>query len=223
MKRLLLLCLALACAHAAGAAPCDGIDRSFPDATKRAYLPAVERHLNAQLGRSLGKTIKLAVPDFLERLHQGRWHIVYVNDHVTDEPYLFYDQPPTLSKGYRFVWAGAAADDEGPDIVEWLKAQAPDMPLALAQCFAWHVTLEREAGAASTPESTAVDDILARGDLCLHLSGEFNGDQSERDKELNAQMTELHCERITDDLKALKSRSLTATQADRLRELLDAF
>ena len=57
----------------------------------------------------------------------------------------------------------------------------------------------------------------------LHLSGEFNGDQSERDKELNAQMTELHCERITDDLKALKSRSLTATQADRLRELLDAF
>jgi hypothetical protein len=223
VKRLLFLCLALAGAHAVGAAPCDGIDRSFPDATKRAYLPAVERHLNAQLGRSLGATIKLEVPDLMERLHLGRWHIVYVNDHVTDEPYLFYDQPPTLSRGYRFLWAGAAADDEGPAIVEWLKQQAPDMPAALAQCFASHVTLGRASAGSAAPASAAADDILERGDLCLHLSGEFNGDQSERDKELNAQMIELHCERITDDLKALKSRSLTATQATRLRELLDAF
>lgn len=223
MKRLLLLCLALAWVQAANAAPCDGVDRSFPEASKRAFLPALERHLNAQLGRSLGATIKLQTSDLLARLHLGRWHIVYVDDHVTDEPYLFYDQPPTLSKGYRFLWAGAAVNDEGPAIVEWLKAQAPDMPPALAQCFAWQVTLGRGADASAAPQSNAVDDVLARGDLCLHLSGEFNGDQSERDKELNAQMTELHCERITDDLNALKARALSPAQAARLRELLDAF
>lgn len=223
MKRLLLLCLALVFARASFAAPCEGVDRSFPDTTKRAYLSAVERHLNAQLGAQVGAAIKLEPADFLARLQLGRWQIIYVNSHVSDEPYLFYEQPPTLSKGYLFTWAGAATDDEGPAIVEWLKTQAPKMPAALAQCFAWHVTAEREPPAAAAADPASVDAVLERGDMCLHLSGEFNGDQSERDRELNAQMMSLHCERITTDLNALKSRPMTPVQAARLRELLDAF
>ena len=39
----------------------------------------------------------------------------------------------------------------------------------------------------------AASQTIERAESCLHLSGEFGGDRSDRDKELTQEMTRLKC------------------------------
>jgi hypothetical protein len=48
--------------------------------------------------------------------------------------------------------------------------------------------------------------LVERVTLCRHFSGEFNGDGSAHDKEVNAQMTSLKCDKITDDVKIMQAK-----------------
>lgn len=52
------------------------------------------------------------------------------------------------------------------------------------------------------PDAAAV---IGRVDACTHFSGEFNGDRSERDREVAAKMTELRCDTVDADATAVRA------------------
>jgi hypothetical protein len=70
----------------------------------------------------------------------------------------------------------------------------------------------------------AASQTIERGESCLHLSGEFGGDGSERDKELTQEMTRLKCGTVVKSLKRLKSTlPRDSRQLTEVNELLKAF
>jgi hypothetical protein len=72
------------------------------------------------------------------------------------------------------------------------------------------------------PKSTA--EVIERAESCLHLAGEFGGDQSERDQEINREMNRLDCGRTAQSLRALKSRLPKGSpQLDQIEELLRSY
>jgi hypothetical protein len=54
------------------------------------------------------------------------------------------------------------------------------------------------------PPDTA--SIIRRVEACTHFSGEFNGDRSERDREVAAKMDELHCASVEADVAFLRDQ-----------------
>lgn len=74
------------------------------------------------------------------------------------------------------------------------------------------------------PWPKLTSDVIERAESCLHFAGEFGGDQSERDQEINREMTRLDCGRAAQSLRGLKSRlPKGSTQRDRVDELLRSF
>ena len=128
---------------AALAGPCDSIDRALPAARKALFAPAVERHLNRQQGPLIDQKILIAPSDILNVFRSGDWHIVHVDNHFTDEPFLFYRRSPEHSEAYSLVWAGAARQDEAPATQAWVEKWMPGIPRPLASCFAWYVSRGR--------------------------------------------------------------------------------
>lgn len=143
MKRIAVLMVAL-CLNPAFGSPCSGVDRELTNSMKAAFAPDIEKHLNKQQGPLVNQTIYIKPEDILQVFRIGKWHVIYVNNHVSDEPFLFYNSTPQKSAAYLFAWSGAARMDEGPEIEKWVKAQAPSIPRKLAACFAWHVTRARD-------------------------------------------------------------------------------
>jgi hypothetical protein len=142
-RQALALALGLSILPAA-ADSCRGVDRALSDAQRAAFVPAIERHLNRQLAPAVGQSIHLEAGDILQLFRVGRWHIVHVVSHVSDEPFLFYRSPPPASAAYDLVWAGAATMDEGPSTAAWVETGMPGIPSRLAKCFAWYVTAARD-------------------------------------------------------------------------------
>jgi hypothetical protein len=56
------------------------------------------------------------------------------------------------------------------------------------------------------PWPKAKSEIILRAESCLHLAGEVNGDQSDRDQEVNREMAHLDCGRAVKALNALWTR-----------------
>ncbi len=139
MKQIIGLILLLVSTNAL-CSPCAGVDRRLSDAQRHSLVPALERHLNNQLGQELGQVIRLSAEDVFKSFRVGKWHIVYLNSHVSDEPFLFYSSAPSQAERYITAWAGAATSDEGPAIYAWVRHEAPGIPKKLASCFAWYVT-----------------------------------------------------------------------------------
>ncbi len=48
--------------------------------------------------------------------------------------------------------------------------------------------------------------LIERVEACNHFAGEFNGDNSDRDKEVNAEMDKLKCGDIDKELSAAKEK-----------------
>jgi hypothetical protein len=118
-------------AGAGAQTPCTGIDRALP----AAQLPALDREVAAQMGVQ-----KAAI---LQSFRLGSWRILYVETYVADEAFLFYPRDPAVAK-YATLWAGAAMPTEEASIDQWTLKNAPGIPKALAACFAWHVTQDRD-------------------------------------------------------------------------------
>ena len=57
---------------------------------------------------------------------------------------------------------------------------------------------------ASLPASVA--QFIERSENCLHFAGEFGGDGSPRDAEVNREMDKLHCNSLSADLRTLRKR-----------------
>ena len=64
----------------------------------------------------------------------------------------------------------------------------PATPDAIDPAIAWENRLGN-----LPPDAAAVVERVA---ACTHFSGEFNGDRSERDREVAAKMDELHCDTV---------------------------
>lgn len=58
--------------------------------------------------------------------------------------------------------------------------------------------------AGTWPEPVA--RFIQRSNDCLHFAGEFNGDHSARDAEVNRRMNVLRCNSLPSDLQALRRR-----------------
>lgn len=83
--------------------------------------------------------------------------------------------------------------------------------LALPLCLAGGaLAADSPANAVATPQSPALPadaaEVVDRVAACFHFSGEFNGDQSERDKEVTRAMTELRCETIDQEASAIRRK-----------------
>jgi hypothetical protein len=115
---------------AANASPCDGIDRSLSDTRK------------AQLELVIAKGERVAKIQVLQSFKSGSWQIIYIENYVSDEPFLFYPSDPMITKPIT-AWSGAATIHEEKEMKAWALKNAPGIPEDLASCFAWHVTLGR--------------------------------------------------------------------------------
>lgn len=128
-KGLAVLCLAFV--MPLHATPCTGIDRTLTDAQKHAWAPVIARQL------------KIANVDVLQSFREKSWRVIYIDTHQSDNGFLFYRDDPLQSR-YITVWAGSAQSDETASIAQWVLANVPGIPSSLAQCFAWHVTQDRD-------------------------------------------------------------------------------
>ena len=111
--------------------PCDGVDRDLSDARR------------AQLAPAIAEQQGLKSVEILQSFSTKGWNIIYVNTHVSDEPFLFYSDNPATSLPVT-VWSGAATIMETDEVESWVLKHAPGIPSKLASCFAWHVTLNRD-------------------------------------------------------------------------------
>ena len=130
MKRVALaLCFMCSC-HAL-ATPCSGVERTLTQERKGELSPAVATQLNIESA------------EILQSYHYHGWFIIYVETHVSDEAFLFYKGDPAKSR-YLTTWGGSATKYEGAEIERWVRKNAKGIPTKLAQCFAWHVTRDRD-------------------------------------------------------------------------------
>jgi hypothetical protein len=53
---------------------------------------------------------------------------------------------------------------------------------------------------------TPVATFIERSENCMHFAGEFNGDGSARDAEVNRRMDQLRCNALPHDLQVLRKR-----------------
>lgn len=74
--------------------------------------------------------------------------------------------------------------------------------LALASVLATAHAAERRASA--LPADAA--RLRERIELCGHFAGEFNGERSERDREVSRAMDRLRCGRLERDVRAMRRR-----------------
>ncbi|MBI3480880.1 MAG: hypothetical protein HY016_11090 [Nitrosomonadales bacterium] len=118
-------------AYGVSASPCDGVDRSLSSKRKSVLAHKIATELN------------VSTVDVLQSFKSHGWSIIYIDTHESDEAFLFYPSDP-LSSGYITSWGGVASIYEEQQIKEWILKNAPKIPLKLANCFAWHVTHDRD-------------------------------------------------------------------------------
>ena len=116
--------------HWIHAAPCQGVDRRLN-----------ARH-KTRLEAALARQFDLPKVQVFDTFRQGRWWIVYADASRSDTPYLIYSGNPIDGIRPMAVWSGAATIFETDEIAQWTRDQAPGIPPSLANCFAWHVTLD---------------------------------------------------------------------------------
>ena len=113
------------------ATPCAGVDRGLTDARRRELASAIKRQEKSEN------------VDILGSFAFEEWHIVYIDDGLSDPPYLFYSGNPTIVKRAITAWSGTAFIFETTEVRDWVLKNAPGISDHLASCFAWHVTLNR--------------------------------------------------------------------------------
>ena len=114
------------------ATPCNGIDRSLSESQKTDWAITI------------AKQLKFDSVDINQAFTFKGWHIIYIDNHFSDEPYLFYSGNPTAKSNSVTSWSGAATIFETSEIEQSILQNAPGIPRQLASCFAWHVTLNRD-------------------------------------------------------------------------------
>lgn len=109
---------------------CANIDRSLTSEQK------------AQLAPAIAKQLDVTDIEVLQSFSEGNWRIIYVGTHDSEPAFVFFNDNPIKSR-YITLWGGAAGIDEEQDITNWAQKNAKGIPSDLANCFAWHVTHNR--------------------------------------------------------------------------------
>ena len=112
--------------------PCDGVNRSLTDSRK------------LQLAHAIARQKKLKTVAVYQSFSDANWSIIYVGTPVSDNGYFFYSGDPLVAAHPINVWGGAAMAFETTDIAKWVSSKVKGIPTRLANCFAWHVTLNRD-------------------------------------------------------------------------------
>ena len=107
--------------------PCRGVSRGLGDSDQRRWAPVIA-------ARNNWKDVKV-----LQLFQVSNWRIVYLDNAVTDNPYLFFSGDPAESQTIVMLGGGAALFDYD-DILGLVLSKVPGIPERLAECFAWHVT-----------------------------------------------------------------------------------
>ena len=106
----------------------------------------MDRTLSKERAKALGPVVATQLDARQAEISQsfllGNWSILYVATGEADDAYVFYSGDPMRNK-YVTLWGGVALENEERDIRAWTLKNAPGIPRALANCFAWHVTKER--------------------------------------------------------------------------------
>ena len=110
--------------------PCRGVDRNISEERK------------SVLARAIAKQVNSSKIEVLRSFKSGSWTIVDVNPLESDEAFLFYADEPATSR-YLTLWSGAAKSNENETVRDWTRQNAPNIPVNLANCFAWYVTNDR--------------------------------------------------------------------------------
>jgi len=110
--------------------PCRLVDRKLT-AKQRALLEA-----------AIAKQQKLKKVSVFATFRSYGWSIVFSDAGNSDSSYFFYSRNPVTGAEPVTAWAGGATIFETTEIAEWVKQNAPGIPLRLADCFAWQVTLD---------------------------------------------------------------------------------
>ena len=72
-----------------------------------------------------------------------------------------------------------------------------------------NVTIAEAAAAKNQPLPKSVNVFIQRYSTCYHYAGEFNGDRSIRDAQLNRQMAKLRCDTIEKDMQQFRKKHAT--------------
>ena len=73
-----------------------------------------------------------------EHMAAGPWHIVWVEDDVSEPGAFFIRKSGNHIRG-SLVFGGVATKDERAEVQKWAASAAKDFPPDLAACFAWYV------------------------------------------------------------------------------------
>lgn len=114
------------------AAPCARVDRGLTDRRR------------VQLEAAIAKEQKRNKVKVFESFKSGQWLVLFTDASDGDSPYLFYAADPADGSRPVTVWSGGATIFETSEVAQWVKDNAPGIPVRLANCFAWHVTLDRQ-------------------------------------------------------------------------------
>lgn len=130
MRSLLLIGMLLASGSTA-ASPCDSVRRELSKSQSTIWAGAIARQLN--------------VPSVtvLQTFGLSDWRIVCVDTQSSDPAFIFFHGAPDKVH-YITLWSGGARVDEESSIRAWAITSAPGIPSNLAECFAWHVTKDRD-------------------------------------------------------------------------------
>ena len=110
------------------ASPCDNIDRTVDATQAKGVISALSRH-------------RRSVPlEVTESLAFGGWTISHVSLQNLEPAYYFFSGP--LPSAPVATWSGAATILETGLVQSQVLDNAPGIPHELAECFAWHITLE---------------------------------------------------------------------------------
>lgn len=72
-----------------------------------------------------------------------------------------------------------------------------------------HIAIAAPLSSKTQPLPKPVNVFIERYGSCYHYAGEFSGDGSARDAQLNRQMAKLRCETIERDTKAFRKKYAT--------------
>jgi hypothetical protein len=124
------LCL-LSTRNAWAKSPCDSVDRRLNSSEA------------SKLRIELGHQLNVDNVEVLQSFKSLGWTILYVTPDNADPAFLFYSENP-VNHHFLTLWSGGAKPDEEQVISSWIKESAKGIPDSLAQCFAWHVTKDRD-------------------------------------------------------------------------------
>lgn len=98
---------------------------------------------NDKLCSAIASQLNVEDIDILQTFTFKNWSILYVDPHVADMVFLFYNSNP-LKKHFVYSWSGAAMSNEELSIQNIVINAISNIPQDLAYCFAWHVTRDRD-------------------------------------------------------------------------------